>query len=127
MRIAKNFNKEEFDSHDGAEMSVQILSNIIELVVELQKLRDAIGTSITVNSGYRSPEHNASIGGVLSSQHVLGRACDITADGINPNELGDLIEDLIDEGVLKIGGVGRYNTFTHIDTRNHRARWDNRT
>ena len=27
---------------------------------------------------------------------------------------------------LNIGGLGRYNTFTHIDIRNYMARWDNR-
>jgi len=127
MKLSKNFSKSEFDSRDGAEMPVKVLTNIIELVVELQKLRDIIGVPITVNSGYRSPEHNKSIGGARNSQHVLGCACDIVAKDISPNDLANIIEDLIDNGILKIGGLGRYNTFTHIDIRNHKARWDNRS
>ena len=125
MKISKNFSKSEFDSKDGEEMPVQVLTNIIELVVELQKLRDIIGVPIKVNSGYRSPEHNKSIGGVSNSQHVLGKACDIVAKDISPRDLANVIENLIDNGFLKIGGLGRYNTFTHIDIRNYKARWDN--
>jgi len=38
--------------------------------------------------------------------------------------VADAIEFLINTGMLKEGGVGRYNTFTHYDIRGTRARWN---
>ena len=47
----------------------------------LQPLRDYMGEPIIINSGYRSPELNQKIGGVRSSQHVIGEAADINCKG----------------------------------------------
>lgn len=47
----------------------------------LQPLRDYMGEPIIINSGYRSPELNRKIGGVRSSQHVIGEAADINCKG----------------------------------------------
>ena len=47
----------------------------------LQPLRDYMGEPVIINSGYRSPELNQKIGGVRSSQHVIGEAADINCDG----------------------------------------------
>lgn len=126
MRLSKNFWKSEFDSKDGAEMPTDVLFNIQKLANQLQVLRDYIGKSIKVNSGYRSPKHNKSIGGVKNSQHVLGKAADIVVKGIKPQELALIIERLIDEGEMLQGGIGIYNTFVHYDIRKTRARWDYR-
>jgi len=46
---------------------------------------------------------------------------------MTPDEVATLIERLMAEEVLNSGGVGRYNTFTHIDLRGRNARWDNTT
>jgi len=43
----------------------------------LQPLRDAVGTSINISSGYRCKELNTRIGGADTSQHVQGQAADI--------------------------------------------------
>lgn len=126
MRLSKNFWKHEFDSKDGAEMPKEVLFNIQKLANQLQVLRDYLGKSIKVNSGYRSPKHNKSIGGVKNSQHVLGKAADIVVKGIKPQELAVIVERLIDEGEMLQGGIGIYNTFLHYDIRKTRARWDYR-
>lgn len=44
----------------------------------LDPLRSSVGEAVTVNSGYRCPRLNKAVGGVPSSQHVLGQAADIT-------------------------------------------------
>jgi len=44
-------------------------------------------------------------------------------DGMTPQEVADLIEELISQGKMKEGGLGRYNTFTHYDIRGYNARW----
>ena len=63
----------------------------------LQPLRDAYGKPITVNSGYRSPLVNKSVGGVPTSQHVKGEAADITSGSKQENKvLFDLIKNTLD-------------------------------
>ena len=123
MKLTHNFSLSEFESNDGATTPEDVLLNLQKVAKQLQILRDYTGRSITVNSGYRSPEHNKRIGGSKNSQHKLGKAADIVIKGMKPYETYALIENLVDKGVLKIGGLGSYNTFTHIDIRDNKARW----
>ena len=108
--MTKNFSLKEFESKDGSKMPSDVYLNIVKLVGQLQFLRDYTGRAITVNSGYRSPEHNAKIGGSLSSQHLLGKAADITIEGLKPAEVYRLIDELIDLGLMLQGGLGLYET-----------------
>ena len=123
MILTKNFNKREFDSKDGAEMPDEVLQNVKELATNLQVLREELKTPITINSGYRSPNHNARVGGAKRSQHLLGTACDIVVSGHTPQEVAFVIEELIRAGKMKQGGLKAYNSFTHYDIRGVRARW----
>jgi len=124
MKLTNNFSKKEFDSKDGAEMPNDVLMNVQKLAGQLQILRNNINKPITINSGYRSPEHNKAIGGVENSQHVLGKAADIKVKGISTRILAALIEDLINDGDMLQGGLGIYDTFVHYDIRKNQARWD---
>ena len=124
MRLTTNFWKSEFDSKDGAEMPNDVLYNIQKLANQLQTLRNYIGKPIKINSGYRSPSHNKSVGGSKNSQHVIGKASDIVVKGIKPDQLALIIERLINEGEMLQGGIGIYNTFLHYDIRKTKARWD---
>ena len=123
MILTKNFNKSEFNSKDGAEMPLEVLQNIKELATNLQVLRDELKAPIQINSGYRSPKHNAKIGGAKRSQHLLGTACDIVVSGHTPQEVAIVIEELIRDGKMKHGGLKAYSSFTHYDIRGIRARW----
>ena len=86
-------------------------------------MRDHLGKSISINSGYRSPNHNKKIGGAKASQHLLGTASDIVVDGVKPSEVAKAIVQLIGEGKMKEGGLKAYATFTHYDIRGFKARW----
>ena len=123
MILTKNFNKSEFDSKDGAEMPDEVLQNVKELATNLQVLRDEFKAPIKINSGYRSPSHNARVGGAKRSQHLLGTAGDIVVIGHTPQEVAIVIEELIRAGKMKQGGLKAYNLFTHYDIRGTRARW----
>lgn len=127
MKLTKNFSREEFECTDGSEMSIDVQLNIAELAVQLEIIRAHFNKPVHINSAYRSLEYNRSIGSNDSSQHVLGRAADITIKKVSPDEVADAIEFLITTGMLKEGGVGRYNTFTHYDIRGTRARWNYKT
>ncbi len=72
------------------------ITNMTELVNKLlDPIREKWGRPITVNSGYRSPELNAAVGGVSTSQHLRGQAADINAGSRQSNEeLFNLILEL---------------------------------
>ena len=123
--MTKNFSLKEFNSKDGSKMPSEVYLNIVKLVGQLQFLRNYTGRAITVNSAYRSPEHNSKIGGALSSQHLLGKAADITIEGLKPAEVYRLIDELIGMGLMLQGGLGLYEKkgFVHYDIRKTKARW----
>lgn len=66
-------------------------------------------------SGYRSPATNASLcavsdGVVQNSQHLYGKAADIYLEGIRLKDIQRAARD------VKMGGVGGYRQFVHVDT-----------
>jgi len=124
MKLTANFSRSEFECTDGSEMPLEVFNNVIEVAENLEVLRAHFNTPININSAYRSPVYNRSVGGAVNSQHLSGKAADVVMDGITPSEVADAIEFLIDVGLMKEGGVGRYDTFTHYDIRGTKARWD---
>ena len=85
-RISKNFTWSEFTKSDTAKRlhinnaitSWEVRDNIKALVEDvLQPLREAWGGPLFINSGYRCLDLNKAVGGVPTSQHVLGQACDV--------------------------------------------------
>ena len=64
----------------------EIIENLRALCVHvLQPLRDALGTPVNINSGYRCPSLNKAINGSKNSQHMSGQAADIV-DHTHGNE-----------------------------------------
>ena len=122
-QLTKNFKLSEFRCKDGTDVPEDLMENVQFLAENLQILRDKIGLPITVISGYRSPKYNRKIGGARKSQHMTAKAADIIVRGMKPDDVRDKILSLIKEGKMATGGVGRYTTFTHYDTRGWNARW----
>ena len=122
-KITTNFSLQEFNSKCGREIPNNVLPNIIQLAKNLQVLRDALGKTIFITSGYRSPQHNKKIGGAKDSQHVKGMAADIKVSGMTPKEVALVIEGLIEQGKIKQGGIGIYPSWVHYDIRGTKARW----
>lgn len=124
MQLTENFNLNEFQCKCGCEMPYNVEKNIIKLADNLQILRDYLNKPIKLTNAFRCATHNKNVGGVKKSQHILGKAADIKVKGISPNEIADTIEHLMESGKFEMGGVGRYNTFTHVDIRGSKSRWD---
>lgn len=110
--LGEHFTLGEFASRDGCDIVI-VHPVLVEL---LEKLRQKFGV-IHVNSGYRTPIHNARIGGKLHSYHILGMAADIVARKANPDEVGEFAVK------LNVGGVGFYKSFTHVDIGKSFRRW----
>jgi uncharacterized protein YcbK (DUF882 family) len=123
MRITENFSLSEFDCKDGSELPTALLPNILDLADNLQVLRDYLGVPISINSAYRSLEHNRKIKGSTKSQHLLAKAADIVVESKTPDEVANIIKYLISEGKMVQGGLKAYDTFTHYDIRGYKARW----
>lgn len=62
----------------------------------LQPVREAYGRGVKVNSGYRSPDVNAAVGGSRTSDHCRGMAADIEIPGIPNADLAQYIADNFD-------------------------------
>lgn len=94
-----------------------------ELMAVLELVRMHFNAPITVNSSYRCEKHNAAVGGAKASKHLLGIAADIVVKGVEPAMVYQFIDSVFPEHY----GLGVYNSFTHIDVRPVKARWDNRS
>lgn len=57
--------------------SWEIVDCLLELAEFLDGIREAWGSGIKVNSGFRNERLNSAVGGVLNSVHRLGYAADI--------------------------------------------------
>ena len=83
----------------------------------LDRLRRCDGKPMILTSAYRCPEHNKAVGGVKNSQHILGKAFDIRLDGRDAEKLAETAR------YFGFRGIGIYDTFLHIDTRDRKATW----
>jgi hypothetical protein len=106
------FSLSEFDSKDGAKMPAPVKANIMRLIENLNVLREVVGAPIAITSGYRSPAHNATIGGAKESKHMEGMAADFQVAGMTPKQVHSKIEALIKEGKMHDGGLGLYERAT---------------
>lgn len=114
--ISKNFRVREFRCQDGSDV-VFIESDLVDI---LQKIRDHFGRAVTINSAFRTFSHNKKVGGATYSQHLYGTAADIKVSGVAASVVADFAETLMPS----TGGVGRYSTFTHVDVRKVKSRWN---
>jgi len=71
-------NLKDFESPDTHEVKIDR-----DLVDKVRRLQDVLGVGVTIESGYRTPEHNESLGGDKKSLHLQGLAADISCDKVN--------------------------------------------
>ncbi len=124
--LTKDFDSTEFASvFRGVTTQVpkQLWPHLQRLANNLQVLRDTVGRSITINSGYRTVRHNAAVGGTTESQHLDAAAADFTIAGLSPSHSYCMMELLIKDGQVRQGGLGAYVAHTHYDPRGTPARW----
>lgn len=76
------------------------MDKLIERV--LDPIRSLYGKPIYVNSGFRCPTLNNVVGGARNSQHMEGKAADITAGNNDENKkLWDVVMFLFQEGDIE--------------------------
>ena len=114
-QLSNNFNSIEFQCRCG-NCDVTLIDEVH--VRKLQNLRNLLKKPIHIISGYRCPQHNFNVGGAKHSQHMVGTATDIVVRGMSPNEVANVCDPFF-------MGLGRYDSFTHVDSRvaDTVARW----
>ena len=109
----KYFTLDEFDCpslpNSGKNMDSSFLA-------KLEEAREIAGIPFKITSGYRTKEHNAEVGGVPNSSHLIGVAADIAVSGGADRYI--ILSALIKAGFKRIGVA---KTFIHCDTDSNKS------
>ena len=111
----KYFNRNEF----ACRCNCGFATVDYELAIVLDELREHFNSPASINSGCRCETHNKKIGGSANSKHINGTAADVSIKDV----LSDDVYDYLDSKYPNTYGIGRYNSWTHIDIRSQKARW----
>jgi hypothetical protein len=106
----------------GESIPSEYLANAEILLEQVNIIQDELykinpSYKMKFHSVYRSPAHNAAIGGATNSKHMQAKAIDFSVTGQTPTETQNFIIGLVNEGKIKNAGLGRGGTFTHYDYR----------
>ena len=114
-KLSNNFRAREFDCHGvGCCTSTPIDEKLVEY---LQKIRDHFQKPVIITA-YRCKEYNAKVANAATrSYHTFGQAADFHIDGVAPAEIAKYAES------IGVKGIGLYDTFVHIDTRDSKSFW----
>ena len=83
----------------------------VDFLAKLDKAREYADLPFIINSAYRSPEHNAKVGGKPGSSHIKGLAVDISAKDSRTRFL--ILDALFAVGFTRIGIA---DSFIHVDS-----------
>lgn len=114
-KIAANFRSREFDCQGRGCCDTTPIDE--KLVEYLQQIRDHFGKPVYLTA-YRCKTHNARTpNAATNSRHIYGQAADFHIDGVAPEEIAKYAES------IGVKGIGLYDTFVHIDTRESKSFW----
>lgn len=114
-KLSENFRAREFDC-PGSGCCTQTPVDE-KLVSYLQQIRTHFGKPIEILA-YRCPTHNARTPNASpNSRHCKGMAADFHIDGVPCGEIAKYAES------IGIRGIGLYDDFVHIDTRENKSFW----
>jgi len=102
-----HFDINEFDSPDEIGSGKRMQDSTLQM---LDDARSIAGIPFRINSGFRTKEHNAYVGGAESSSHCYGYAIDIHCTDSRSRSI--IIDSLHRAGFNRIG-IGK--TFIHAD------------
>lgn len=122
MRGASHSNRQSRAYGLNAEPPRELWNNILPTIRTLDILRTELGAPIRIISAYRTPAYNRAIGGAPRSHHTEFRAIDFTCDWGRPDKWVQELLEMRHSGEFT-GGIGKYSTFIHIDTRGWNADW----
>jgi len=115
-KISAHLNWKELACKDGTPFPIKWEDRAKRLADLFEDIRSLSGNNpIQIYSAYRTVFHNKKIKGATNSQHLYGRALDLHHTELSPSEFYEIIRSNV--AILRIKGLGRYKTFTHVDIR----------
>lgn len=112
--IPRDFGSWPFKYFEPVEIACRGDGSIVideDAMTRLDMLRSRLGKPIRLTSAYRSPYHNALVGGAPRSQHLDGRAFDIALEQHDKGVIHQVAQS------VGFSGFGmHYKTFIHVDT-----------
>ncbi len=109
----KHFKQSEFTCKCGCK-----LNNIdLKLVKILDEIREYFGQPIIISSGCRCKNHNAKVGGVQGSRHVLGKGTDIIVRNVSKDKVLAKCKEYVANGIARYTYTNNSNmgNAVHID------------
>ena len=98
------------DRNSIASMDIGLL-NLMYGLQEWARMAGVSNPQLSINSGFRTRRHNDALeGSARNSLHLSGQAADINIRGMEQEQVQRMA------AYYKVGGVGLYNNFVHIDT-----------
>lgn len=114
--LTKNFQVKEFACKDGSD--TVFIADMLPIVCQYIRMR--VAKAVGINSAYRTPEHNAAVGGAEFSMHLYGAAADLKCPaGILPERMADFAREIMPNW----GGVGLYDWGIHVDISSTYRNW----
>ena len=122
-QLTAHFSLEEFTfSQEAARKGIdntpppELLPKLLILATKLEDVRNYLGGSILISSGYRSLALNRSLGSKDTSQHRLGEAVDFTCPrfGSPTNVFHHLVDSSIEFDQLILEYPNRNGGWVHI-------------
>ena len=112
MPTSEHFSESELSCHCCGRGVEKISSKLLEL---LEQLRANIGGPLEISCAYRCPAHNAEVGGVPNSQHVLGTAADVQTPNYEHCHTPEQLQWYCEQ--LPFDAIGLYSWGCHVDVR----------
>lgn len=97
--------------------------NIVKTARMLDEIRARLGAPVRVQSCYRSPAYNACVGGARNSLHGKFNAVDWRCEAGTAADWHRVAQEVRRANPEFAGGIGRYRSFCHVDTRGANADW----
>ena len=122
--ITPHFTWREWASKDGRPVPAALRKNAIRHAWKLERLRHRLGDRpLSAISYYRSPQHNANVGGARQSRHMQADASDFSKATVDSFGRAKFLA--AGNRIFKGDGIGQYpGGSVHLDSRGWVARWN---
>ena len=119
MKLSKHFELEEFlVSESAARLGIDntppngVHLRLEKLAKVMDEVRELLGHPVIITSGYRSEALNRAVGGVKTSDHIKGLACDFICPRFGPPPV--VCKRISESGIAFRQLINEYNKWVHL-------------
>jgi uncharacterized protein YcbK (DUF882 family) len=122
-RLSLHFFEDEFKCKCGLCQFDEWIDSVF--IDKLESIRIDVDFPLIITSGARCATHNANVGGVLNSAHVVDKDWTAKAADIQTSHLDGVEKYALLKAAFKYNmrGIGIADSFFHFDNKKRRALW----